>query len=185
MSRIINPIINNFKTSELLTGKLQINNKIVNSSGNEFNLPTGITGTFLLTNQLIQGSTGATGAIGSIGPTGVNGITGISSLTSATNSKIIVAYITFTGVISYQNGSSISSVSWSPTGTLNINIVGGFFSSKPQSVICNVGASGNPSNSVSNYYDYTNSTATQLLLYFDFAAVPANLDVSIMIIGNS
>ena len=112
MRRLNFPIRSNFKTNEILTGNIQINNSIINSNNNIINFPTGVTGSLLLTNQFVNGVTGVTCATGVTGTTGKQGITGISSFTSPINTKVIIAYLTYAGTITYQNGTAITSISW-------------------------------------------------------------------------
>ena len=183
MSRINNPIISNFKTNEILTDNIQINNSIITSNNNIINLPFGATGICLLTSQFVSGVTGNTGPNGATGARGLQGITGITSFTSPINTKVIIAYLTYAGTITYQNGTAITGINWPSSGVLNINISNGYFSAKPQNVQCIAGASSMPPFNVSQYYDIGNSSATQLILYFDAQGNLANLDVSIFIIG--
>ena len=63
---------------------------------------------------------------------------------------------------------------------LTINI--GKFSSKPI-VIATSDAGSNPSNNTSIFYDYTNSTATTLILYTTVNTVATNIGLHVFIIG--
>jgi len=97
------------------------------------------------------------------------------------NTKVIYAYLKFDATVTYQSG-GISSYTSPTTGTYNINISNGFFSSKPI-VIATAGAGSNPSLSEGIFYDYVNSTTTTLIVYTDFNSTPSNADLSVIIIG--
>ena len=134
MSRIEFPMVNDFKVNEMLTSNIQINNNsFVNQSGDVINIQTGITGgtsSFILTTDSI-GPTGATGAQGVQGVTGATGLTAVNSVISVTNAKVIIAYITTTGAITYQNGTAITSVTLVTGGESTLNIANGFFTTTP------------------------------------------------------
>ena len=186
MSRIEFPMVNDFKVNEMLTSNIQINNNsFVNQSGDVINIQTGITGgssSFILTTDSI-GPTGATGAQGVQGVTGATGPTAINSVVSVTNAKVIIAYITSSGTISYQNGTAITSVTLVSTGEATLNIANGFYTTTPD-VIFMPGASSQPNLASGSYYNKSNSTATSLIIYFNFNGTASIADNTIMIIGS-
>jgi hypothetical protein len=183
MSRIDFPYITNFKVNEFMVDKAQINSKIVNSLGEEFNLPTGITGTFAIYGQTgTTGITGPIGATGAIGPTGATGNAGIQSITSSINSKIIYAYISLGAVITYTNNAALTTATYDTTGQTTLAITNGTFSSKPI-LVATPDTGSLPSNNTSVFYNYNTSTTTSLVYYTTVNSTPTNLGMHIIIVG--
>jgi len=83
-----------------------------------------------------------------------------------------------------KNGTYISSATWSPTGSLLINLQNNPFSQKP---MCNVTTGANSSSTlgVGNYYNYNNGTTSSIIIYTTLGGVAANVDLSVMLIGPS
>lgn len=99
-----------------------------------------------------------------------------------TGLKIDKLLVSSTGVITTSSPLVFTGAAWSPSGTLNLTVASGYYTTKPQALI-QLTASTQPSALYVGYYGYVPSTTTNLRFFVSGSGFGTNGDVQLVIIG--